>query len=81
MARQKTLDFEASLEELEQLVSKMEAGDLSLEASLKAFEDGIKLTRDCQKALSKAEQKVQLLLEKNGEILSEDFPDAPTDET
>jgi exodeoxyribonuclease VII small subunit len=80
MARQKALDFEASLEELEQLVSKMEAGDLSLEASLKAFEDGIKLTRDCQKALSKAEQKVQLLLEKNGEILAEDFPDAPTDE-
>ena len=45
----------------------MESGELSLEASLKIFEEGIKLTRECQKALKEVEQKVSLLMEKNGE--------------
>ncbi|MDB2384339.1 exodeoxyribonuclease VII small subunit [Endozoicomonas sp.] len=65
--------FEHSLSELESLVQKMESGDLSLEDSLKAFERGVKLTRECQDALSTAEQKVQKLLEKNGRIESEPF--------
>ena len=64
--KKKDFDFEKSLEELEQLVEKMEDGDLSLEESLKHFERGISLTRACQKALSEAEQKVQMLL-KNGD--------------
>jgi exodeoxyribonuclease VII small subunit len=55
-------NFEESLASLESLVEAMEAGDLSLEESLKAFEQGIKLTRECQQALDQAEQKVQLLL-------------------
>eukprot|EP00389_Voromonas_pontica_P003968 GDKH01005879.1.p1 GENE.GDKH01005879.1~~GDKH01005879.1.p1 ORF type:complete len:79 (-),score=15.20 GDKH01005879.1:85-321(-) len=54
-------NFEAALAELETLVSKMEDGDLSLEESLKAFESGIKLTRQCQQALQQAELKVQKL--------------------
>ena len=45
----------------------MENGELSLEASLKTFEEGIRLTRECQQALKEAEQKVSLLVEKNGE--------------
>ncbi len=65
--------FEQSLAELETLVQKMESGDMSLEASLKAFEQGIRLTRDCQKALTDAEQKVQKLLEQNGELTTEPF--------
>ena len=65
--------FEQSLAELESLVQKMESGDMSLEESLKAFEQGVRLTRDCQKALSDAEQKVNKLLEQNGEITSEPF--------
>lgn len=56
-------DFEQSLKELEELVEQMEQGDLSLEASLQAFERGVQLTRNCQKALASAEQKVQQLLE------------------
>ncbi|MEX0617384.1 MAG: exodeoxyribonuclease VII small subunit [Pseudohongiellaceae bacterium] len=60
-------DFEQALESLEELVSAMEEGDLSLEDCLKAFERGIKLTRECQTALEKAEQKVQLLLNENGD--------------
>jgi exodeoxyribonuclease VII small subunit len=63
MSRKNTkFNFEESLASLEGLVDAMEAGDLSLEESLKAFEQGIKLTRECQQALDAAEQKVQLLL-------------------
>lgn len=66
-------DFEKSLAELETLVEKMESGELSLENSLKSFEDGIKLTRECQIALKDAEQKVQLLIEQNGESIPQPF--------
>ena len=69
--KQSDFDFEGALEELEELVSSMEDGELSLEDSLKAFEKGIKLTRECQTALKKAEQKVQVLLNESGE--TEDF--------
>jgi len=54
-------DFETSMIELEELVSKIEAGNLSLEDSLKEFEKGIKLSRSCQKALTEAEQRVKIL--------------------
>jgi len=54
--------LEASLEELEGLVERLESGDLSLEQALKEFERGIKLTRLCQKTLKEAEQKVEILL-------------------
>lgn len=60
-------DFERALEALEELVSAMEDGNLSLEESLQAFEKGIRLTRECQTALKNAEQKVQVLLNENGE--------------
>jgi len=68
-----SVNFEKSLRELEELVEKMEEGDLSLEESMKYFERGITLTRACQKALSEAEQKVQILLEKNGKADLQDF--------
>ena len=68
MGRKKTPPrFEESLTELEQLIERLEEGDISLEDSLKTFERGVQLTRACQKALGEAEQKVQLLLEKEGE--------------
>jgi exodeoxyribonuclease VII small subunit len=54
--------YEESLDELQGLVEAMESGELSLEASMEAFEKGIKLTRQAQKALAEAEQKVQLLV-------------------
>lgn len=60
-------DFEQALKELEQLVERMEQGELSLEDSLKDFERGIELTRGCQQALQSAEQRVQTLLEKSAE--------------
>jgi exodeoxyribonuclease VII small subunit len=54
----------------------MESGDLSLEDSLKTFEEGIKLTRECQQALKTAEQKVNLLIEQNGAVDSQPFIEA-----
>ena len=64
--KQKTPDFETALEELETLVERMETGETSLEDSLKDFERGIELTRGCQTALAEAEQKVEILLKKDG---------------
>jgi exodeoxyribonuclease VII small subunit len=71
----KTPDFETALSELEALVEKMERGDLSLDESLQQFERGVQLTRSCQQALKDAEQKVQVLLEKDGQITLEPFED------
>lgn len=65
--------FEDALAELERIVEQMESGELSLEQSLAAFERGVKLTRECQQALSKAEQKVSALIEHNGEATLTDF--------
>ncbi len=64
---EKPVEFEAALEELEALVTRMEEGELPLEEALEQFERGIRLTRDCQKALREAEQKVDLLMEKAGD--------------
>ena len=66
-------DFERSISELEQLVEQMESGKLSLEDSLAAFEKGIKLTRECQTMLAKAEQKVQLLTQKDDHCELENY--------
>ena len=68
MARKKAADFETSLAEPQTLVERLESGELSLEDSLGAFEQGIRLTRDCQASLAQAEQKVQQLLERDGEL-------------
>ncbi|GMR01052.1 MAG: exodeoxyribonuclease VII small subunit [Gammaproteobacteria bacterium] len=68
-----SLDFEASMGELESLVERMEEGDQSLEDSLKDFERGIALTRRCQKSLQETEQKIQQLIEKNGQDELVDF--------
>lgn len=80
MARKKNLNFESSLEELEGIVEDMEGGELSLEASLKAFEKGIKLTRECQEALNQAEQKVQILMEKSDSTDTEAEAEAAGDD-
>lgn len=61
-ARKKNpVDFERRLQQLETIVEALEAGGQSLEEALKAFEQGIKITRECQQALTSAEQRVELL--------------------
>lgn len=73
MAKKKTPAFEESLASLEELVSKMDSGELELEQSLEAFEQGIKLIRDCQHSLQTAEQKVQKLVESSAGLITQDF--------
>ena len=70
MATKKAFQFEKSLTDLETIVQRMEAGDLTLEDALKQFEQGIKLTRECQQALTQAEQKVAMLME-NGDLATQ----------
>lgn len=65
----KAIDFEQQLENLEGLVAALESGDLSLEESMKSFEDGIKVARECQKALKEAEQKVEVLTRQGNELV------------
>ncbi|MFD1217497.1 exodeoxyribonuclease VII small subunit [Microbulbifer celer] len=67
-AKKKAATFESALEELEQLVERLESGDLPLDEALADFERGVKLTRECQKKLANAEQKVKILMEENGQV-------------
>jgi len=75
MAKKQTINFENSLRHLENLVQQLEQGDLSLEESLKAFESGIKLTRECSKQLDEAEQKVSVLVGEGNDLRLADFND------
>lgn len=69
------MDFEKKLGRLETIVQKMEKGDLPLDESLKLFEEGVKLSRECQSQLTKAEAQVKKLIgfDENGKALKEDF--------
>jgi exodeoxyribonuclease VII small subunit len=65
--------FEQLLQELEGLVTQLESGDLPLNEALHTFERGVRLTRDCQAALSSAQQKVQLLLQRGEHVVIEEL--------
>lgn len=69
------MDFEKKLSRLEEIVQKMEKGDLALEESLKLFEEGVKLSRECHQRLNEAESKVKLLMSvgADGEPVLADF--------
>ena len=71
--------FEHSLDELEQLVEKMEQGEMSLEDSLAAYERGVGLYRRCQQALEQAELRVRLLSDPVNPDAAEPFGDAQAD--
>ena len=79
-SKAKLPDFEQSLTELEALVAKLEHGDVPLEEALKTFERGVALTRQCQTALRAAQQKVEVLLARNGEETIEPFSDGEEDD-
>ena len=66
-ARSRVGDFEKSLKELETIVERMESGDQALEASLKDFERGMELVKQCRDSLQNAEARVQQLLEKDSD--------------
>ena len=79
-SKPKLPDFEKSLVELEALVAKLEQGEVPLEEALQTFERGVALTRQCQTALRTAQQKVEVLLARNGEESVEPFADDDDDE-
>jgi len=67
-------DFEKSLTRLEEVVKRLESADLSLDEAMRLFEEGVKLSRDCQKQLEEAEGRVEILLKKaDGKIAAEPF--------
>lgn len=69
------MDFEKKLSRLEEIVNKMEKGELALDESLKLFEEGVKLSRECHQKLNDAESKVKLLvsMDQNGQASSVNF--------
>jgi len=72
----KEAGFETTLAELEELVARMEAGDLPLDEALRSFERGVQLTRECQAALQAAQQRVQVLTQTaTGPALEDFMPD------
>jgi exodeoxyribonuclease VII small subunit len=71
---QKKGDFERSLVRLEEVVRRLENADLSLDEAMKLFEEGVKLSKDCQKQLEEAEGRVEILLKKaDGKVAAEPF--------
>lgn len=77
-------DFERNLTELEKVVERLEQGDLSLEESVKLFEEGVKLSQSCKQELEVAEGKIQILMEQGGKLKPRDFaeemiPEEPED--
>jgi exodeoxyribonuclease VII small subunit len=65
MSATKPKSFEASLEELERIVRELEQGELPLERSLELFEQGVKLSRECQERLNQAERRIEILMRDN----------------
>ena len=65
--------FEEKIEDLEKIVSQLENGDLNLDDSVSKFEEGIKISKECNKILEEAEKKITILLNKDGEIKEENF--------
>jgi exodeoxyribonuclease VII small subunit len=76
-SKKKSLNFESTLDEIEKIIESLEEGNLSLEDSIKAYEKGMSLTKDCQKMLSDAELKIKKLSSKEGEDVS--FEDISND--
>lgn len=65
--------FEEQMEQLEKIVEELEKGELSLEDSVSKFEEGIKISKQCNKTLEEAEKKITILVSKDGEMKEENF--------
>ena len=66
-------NFEESMKKLEGIVTELEKGNLTLDESVKKFEEGMKIAKQCNTILESAEKKITILLEKDGEIRENDF--------
>ncbi len=73
----KEIDFETALAQLERIVRELERGDLPLEKSLELFEQGVRLSRECQERLNEAERRIEVLLQDaDGRVFTSEFCDA-----
>lgn len=66
-------NFETNMESLEKIVTELEKGDLNLDESISKFEDGIKISKECNKILEETEKKITILLQEDGNIKEENF--------
>ena len=66
-------NFEEQMEGLEKIVTELEKGDLNLDDSVSKFEEGIKISKECNKILEEAEKKITILINEDGEIKEENF--------
>lgn len=73
LRKMKENSFEEKMESLEKIVGELEKGDLSLDASVIKFEEGMKLSKECSKMLEEAQKKITILLEKDGGFEEENF--------
>lgn len=73
MAKAEKINFEDDMQKLEKIVEELEKGDLNLDDSISKFEEGIKISKDCNKMLDDAEKKITILLENNGEVEEKNF--------
>ena len=71
--KQKNKSFEELMESLENIVQELEKGDLNLDESVAKFEEGMKISKECNKMLESSEKRISILLENNGELAEEDF--------
>ena len=69
----KEVNFEESMENLEKIVTELEKGDLNLDDSIKKFEEGMKISKQCNEYLENAEKKITVLINENGNVTEEDF--------
>lgn len=70
---EKELSFEESIEKLNKIAEELEKGELDLETSVKKFEEGMEISKQCNKILESAEKRITMLIQKEDEILEEDF--------
>ena len=71
--KMKDINFEESIEKLEKIVNELENGDLNLDDSIKKFEEGMKISKECNDYLENAEKKITVLINENGNVTEEDF--------
>ncbi len=73
MSKENKINFESELKKLENIVAELEKGELNLDESVTKFEEGIKISKECNKMLEEAEKKITILLEKDGTLEEENF--------
>lgn len=73
--KEESKNFETLMSELEEIVQELEKGDLNLDDSVAKFEEGMKISKECNKIIESSEKRISILLENNGELLEEKFED------